>query len=95
MVRMCIYIYIYIHTVLLEDSRLLQLCVSVMRGYQLLSPSVFAQTGFPLGKLIPSLPSLREGRGRECGEAVLMATLSLLQEAAGDCVKWKQQVWLL
>ena len=93
---------------LLEDSSLLSLCLTVMRGYQRLSPSLFVQADFNPAKLLPSLSQLQATAttSSSCGKtsvlsghlgnpAVLEATLRLLEEAPSDYFKWKQQVRLL
>ena len=76
---------------LLEDSSLLSECLAVMRGYQLLSPSLFAQADFNPTKLLPSLLELQAG-GHTAHPTVLASTLRLLEEAPGDYFNWRQQV---
>lgn len=83
---------------LLEGPALISQCLVVMRGYQCLSPSLFAQADFNPAKLLPSLSDLQVAKQKpaSCGHtthpAVMMATLALLEEAPGDYFKWRLRV---
>ena len=78
---------------LVEDSRLLTLALSVMRGYQKLSPSIFAQVDFNVAKLLP-LPTVGPHGNMEqsCDSHVMIPTLLLLLDSPPDSWKWQQQV---
>ena len=81
----------------MEDSRLLALALTVLRGYQKLSPSIFAQVDFNVAKLLPSLPpSPTVGPygnvEKSCDSHVMLPTLLLLLDSPPDSLKWQQQV---
>ena len=88
--------YLHSYPELVEDSSLLALALTVMRGYQKLSPTIFAQVDFNVAKLLPSLPPPPaigpQGNNMSCDSHVMLPTLLLLLNAPPDSLKWQQQV---
>lgn len=93
-----VYFFTILSPALLEGPALISHCLVVMRGYQRLSPSLFAQADFNPAKLLPSLSDLQVAKqksvsyGHSTHPDVMMATLALLEEAPGDYFKWRLQV---
>lgn len=82
--------FLYICTELTESSSLLVLTLEVMKGYQKLSPTIFAQVDFNVAKLLS--PLCRVDRTDQCDPEVVIPTLQLLLDAPPDSLKWQQQV---
>lgn len=82
--------FLHIYTELSESSSLLVLTLEVMKGYQKLSPTIFAQVDFNVAKLLSPLSWV--DRTDQCDPEVVIPTLQLLLDAPPDSLKWQQQV---